>query len=128
MYEHGWQPGDIAHFVRGKCTVRAARLMSALIASDARGTDAAHRAPQAWLDQLEDLGLYDATRSAIVGGYDSAVAPAMSPEQAERARGNFALVQVRLVELDWLHLAASGHRRAGFRREGERWLQEWRQP
>ena len=62
------------------------------------------------------------------GAYTSEQAPPMSPEQAERARGNFALVQVKLVELDWLHLAASGHRRAGFVREGDGWLQEWRLP
>lgn len=52
----------------------------------------------------------------------------LRPDQAERARGHFALVQVKLVELDWLHLAGTGHRRAGFLREGEHWLQEWRLP
>lgn len=62
------------------------------------------------------------------GAYADELARPLSPEQGERARGNFALVQVRLVELDWLHLAASGHRRAGFLREGEHWLQEWRRP
>jgi len=60
--------------------------------------------------------------------WSSEPAPPLSPDQTDCARANFACVQVRLVELDWLHLAASGHRRAGFLREGERWLQEWRTP
>lgn len=63
--------------------------------------------------------------AGIFSGDDS---QPLRADQNERARGNFALVQVRLTELDWLHLAASGHRRAGFIREGERWLQEWRLP
>jgi hypothetical protein len=64
----------------------------------------------------------------VAGAYSAEDGAPLRPDQVERARANFALVQVRLVELDWLHLAASGHRRAGFLREGERWLQEWRLP
>jgi pyridoxamine 5'-phosphate oxidase len=38
------------------------------------------------------------------------------PTPAESAAGilNFAVIQVRLLGLDWLHLAAGGHRRARF--------------
>ena len=55
-WERGWQPADVAHAVRRGTTSRAARLVVALIAEDARRTDAASRAPQGWVDQLRELG------------------------------------------------------------------------
>ena len=74
LYENGWQPADIAHAVKRQWTVRASRLVVAVIATEARGTDAVHRAPQPWLAQLDDLGVYDPTRASIVGGYDNSIA------------------------------------------------------
>ena len=44
------------------------------------------------------------------------------------ARMNFALVRVQLEALDWLSLAASGHRRAVFVPEGGRWQGRWVSP
>ncbi|GAB2499450.1 pyridoxamine 5'-phosphate oxidase family protein [Arenimonas alkanexedens] len=44
------------------------------------------------------------------------------------ARGHFALVRLHLDALDWLSLAASGHRRAGFRPEHGRWQGSWLSP
>jgi Protein of unknown function (DUF2786) len=70
LYENGWQPADIAHAVKRQWTVRASRLAIAVIASEARHCDAAQRAPSAWLSQLEDLGVYDPARQAVVGGHD----------------------------------------------------------
>ncbi|MGR7024436.1 DUF2786 domain-containing protein [Geodermatophilus sp. URMC 62] len=55
-WERGWQPADVAHAVRRRATTRAARLVVALIAEDARRSDAASRAPQGWVDQLRELG------------------------------------------------------------------------
>jgi hypothetical protein len=70
LYENGWQPADIAHAVKRQWTVRASRLVTAVIAAEARHADAAQRAPLAWLSQLEDLGVYDPARQAVVGGHD----------------------------------------------------------
>ena len=70
LYEGGWQPADIAHTVKRQTNAKAHRLVIAMIANDARRGDAVHRAPELWLEQLEDLGAYDPGRSAIVGGHD----------------------------------------------------------
>ena len=53
------------------------------------------------------------------------------PEEAESAAGraNFAVVQVVLQQIEWLHLAFEGHRRARFQRVGQGpWRGEWRVP
>jgi len=68
LLDGGWQPADLAHYVKREWTQRAHRLMIALIAAQSRDVDAANRAPQAWLSQLEDLGVYDAKRSSLIGG------------------------------------------------------------
>jgi pyridoxine/pyridoxamine 5'-phosphate oxidase len=44
------------------------------------------------------------------------------------ARGHFALARLQLESLDWLSLAARGHRRAAFAREDGRWQGGWRSP
>lgn len=43
-------------------------------------------------------------------------------------RDAFGVVAVRVQSLDWLHLAARGQRRAGFSREGDRWMSTWMIP
>jgi hypothetical protein len=43
-------------------------------------------------------------------------------------RPNFAAVLVRADALDFLYLDRRGHRRAGWRRDGEGWRGEWRVP
>jgi hypothetical protein len=49
------------------------------------------------------------------------------PEEAELipARAHFALVLVDVTEVDWLHLAADGHRRARLWRRDDGWRGEW---
>lgn len=49
------------------------------------------------------------------------------PEEAELipAQPNFALVKVDVTQIDWLHLANSGHRRAVFVRNGDAWFGRW---
>jgi hypothetical protein len=71
-WERGWQPADVAHAVRRGGTVRAARLVVALVAEDARRTDAAARAPEPWVDQLRDLGALTAGDPAVVAAWHRA--------------------------------------------------------
>lgn len=44
------------------------------------------------------------------------------------ARANFVLARVRIGSLDWLSLAATGHRRAAFRRTPDGWQGDWLAP
>lgn len=74
LYENGWQPADIAHSVKRQFAARAARLAIAFIATHARATDAIHRAPQQWLAQFEDLGVYSPRRDCVVGGHEQPLA------------------------------------------------------
>lgn len=48
-----------------------------------------------------------------------------TPFESEAGRANFAIIPVTITRLEWLHLAATGHRRAGFMRDGETWRGEW---
>jgi len=52
------------------------------------------------------------------------------PEEADLvpARANFALVLVDVMQIDWLHLAQDGHRRAVFTLREAAWCGEWRVP
>lgn len=56
LWEHGWQPADLAHVVRRRWPQRVGRLMAALIAGEARLSGAAARAPEEWVAQLSALG------------------------------------------------------------------------
>jgi len=57
-----------------------------------------------------------------------------APEEteSEAGRANFAVVTVRVAALDWLYLAARGHRRARFERAAEEagtgWKGQWLVP
>lgn len=70
LYEQGWQPADIAHAIKRNGGPRGHRLIVAMIANEARASNAVGRAPRRWIDQLDDLGLYDSTRISIIGGHD----------------------------------------------------------
>lgn len=48
--------------------------------------------------------------------------------QITPARPNFALLIVRVLSIDWLHLANTGHRRARFTRSAADWSAEWLAP
>ncbi len=65
LYENGWQPADLVHSVRRRWTVRAAKLMTSVIAVEAAASRAAERAPQAWLEQLSALGALDFGQKTI---------------------------------------------------------------
>lgn len=52
----------------------------------------------------------------------------VDPAALEAAAARFVLARVELVALDWLSLAASGHRRARFVRAGAGWQGGWCAP
>ncbi len=72
LFEGGWQPADVAHLVKRERTMRAQRLAVALIARQSREHDALTRAPEPWLSQLEDLGIYDPAKNVLIGGHSEA--------------------------------------------------------
>jgi hypothetical protein len=74
LYELGWQPADVVHAVRRKGTARTGRLAVGLVAHEARGSDAVHRAPGGWLAQLDDVGARDPGQGTIVGGHQRPLA------------------------------------------------------
>lgn len=68
VLDGGWQPADLVHAVKREWTLRASRLTTAFIAEHSRRFDVPTRAPQAWLSQLQDLGVVDADRATVLGG------------------------------------------------------------
>lgn len=105
MYENGWQPADVFHIVRSRSTLRTARLISMVIAADARRSGAADRAPITWVGQLEDLGLFDPVRNAIVGGHDD---PMRNWVRAEKLDPDETLT----IGLQLLGVLITSHRQA----------------
>src|SRR4051794_8851345 len=71
-WERGWQPSDVVHAVRRGANARAARLAVALVAEDARISDAARRAPATWVEQLRELGAHTPAGPAVVAGWHRA--------------------------------------------------------
>jgi uncharacterized protein DUF2786 len=71
-WERGWQPADVVHAVRRRSPARSVRLVVALVAEDARVTDAASRAPAVWVDQLRELGALTAGDPAVVATWHRA--------------------------------------------------------
>ena len=65
-WERGWQPADVVHAVRRNVPTRSVRLAVALIAEEARTTQAARRAPAEWVGQLRDLGALAPVDPAVV--------------------------------------------------------------
>jgi hypothetical protein len=53
---------------------------------------------------------------------------ARAPADADRGRIVFAAVTVAVQRIDWLYLAARGHRRAGFAWTGTAWQGHWLAP
>jgi len=91
----GWQPADLVHVVRREWTIRASRLAIAFVADHARRLDAPTRAPHPWLGQLQDLGVVDSDRTAVVGGRGDLIA---GWARAERQHPDDALtVAVQLL-------------------------------
>jgi hypothetical protein len=68
-WERGWQPVDVAHAARKDATAGSVPLVVALIGEHARRSDAARRAPEAWVHQLRELGALTAGESAVVAAW-----------------------------------------------------------
>jgi hypothetical protein len=69
VWERGWQPADVAHAARKDTTAGSVPLVVALIGEHARRTDAMRRAPDAWVDQLRELGAPTSGDSAVVAAW-----------------------------------------------------------
>ncbi len=63
----------------------------------------------------------------IIGAPFGAPAAGEAPT-GDQGRENFAVVLVAAARLDWLYLAARGHRRACFEKEGDRVTSAWLAP
>src|SRR5688572_12084807 len=68
-WERGWQPADVVHVARREATTGSVPLVVALIAEHARRSDAAFRAPDAWMEQLSELGALTPGDPAVVSAW-----------------------------------------------------------
>jgi hypothetical protein len=94
VLDGGWQPADLAHVVKREWTVRASRLVVALIAEHSRRHEAVERAPHSWLGQLQDLGVVDEQRVSVVGGRTDLIAQWARAERLHPEEALAAAVQV----------------------------------
>ncbi len=74
LADNGWQPADLVHVTKRKFNRRNSRLVAACLAVHARRFDAPTRAPEEWLAQLHDLGVYHQARGTIIGGAGDPIA------------------------------------------------------
>jgi hypothetical protein len=65
-WERGWQPADVVHLVRREAAAGAVPLVVALIGEHARRSSATSRAPDAWVEQLSELGALESGDPAVV--------------------------------------------------------------
>ena len=82
VWERGWQPADVAHAARKDATAGSVALAVALMGEHARRTDAAARAPDAWVDQLRELRVLPPGDPAVVAAWRRA--ERRSPAEAWR--------------------------------------------
>jgi hypothetical protein len=71
-WERGWQPTDVVHTARREATAGSVPLAVALIGEHARRSDAVSRAPDAWVDQLRELGALAPGDPAVVAAWHRA--------------------------------------------------------
>jgi pyridoxamine 5'-phosphate oxidase len=81
-----------------------------------------HSGRRSYLTTLAPGTRSDTATSGLPTTFEGAVP---TPSESEAGRANFAIVPVTLNRLEWLHLAATGHRRAAFTRTDEAWTGEW---
>jgi hypothetical protein len=68
-WERGWQPADLVHVARREATTGSVPLVVALIGEHTRRSEAASRAPDAWLEQLSELGALAPGDPAVVSAW-----------------------------------------------------------
>lgn len=71
-WERGWQPADVVHVARRDATTGSVPLVVSLIAEHARRSDATSRAPDAWIEQMSELGALGAGDPAVVSAWHRA--------------------------------------------------------
>lgn len=103
--------------LRGRAEVHAGAVADAAWAASHPGSRSGYRNPFAPGAPLTDPALGDLSPEARQDRSDTAA-----------GRDNFRVVLVGLEYMDWLDLAASGHRRAAFAWAGTHWAGTWRAP
>jgi Protein of unknown function (DUF2786) len=71
-WERGWQPADVVHLAQREATSSSVPLAVALIAEHTRRSDAATRAPDAWVEQLSELDALGSGDPAVVHAWHRA--------------------------------------------------------
>lgn len=56
-FGHGWQPVELIHAIRRELGAGVAKLAISLIGTHAARTSAREKAPESWVEQLDDLGV-----------------------------------------------------------------------
>lgn len=46
-------------------------------------------------------------------------------DATKKGYAHFTIIKTSVFKLDWLQLAAEGHRRIGYQRDGNKWLSDW---
>jgi hypothetical protein len=99
-WERGWQPADVVHLARREATTGSVPLVRALIGEHARRSDAVHRAPEAWVEQLSELGALAPGPPGVVGAWHRA--ERRTPAEAWRIVLQLAGVLHAAVRIDAL--------------------------
>ncbi|TVQ56273.1 MAG: pyridoxamine 5'-phosphate oxidase [Rhodobacteraceae bacterium] len=102
--------------LRGRATVEAGDAAASAWAATRPPSRVCYRTPFAPGSRLDSPGAADPGPGA------------RDPVDAEAGRANFRAVLVRVESIDWLYLAARGHRRARFACDGRGWSGVWLAP
>lgn len=127
MAELAANPGIALHVYSPEHKVQIRVEGSAIVDRDGAG------AAQAWADTGRHGRVCyraDFGPSADLSRPDQAAPSAkqLDPDDYEAGWENFAAITVTAARLDWLYLASSGHRRAGFTRRTDGWAGRWMAP
>ncbi len=77
---------------------------------------------RSYLTTLAPGSISDVATSGLPIAFEQGVPTLL---ESEAGRANFSIVPVTLNRVEWLHLAATGHRRAAFTRNVDGWTGEW---
>ncbi|CCG05635.1 DUF2786 domain-containing protein [Blastococcus saxobsidens] len=111
LWEHGWQPADVAHVVRRQGRPRMTRLALAAIARQAQLADVASLAPEEWRAQLLGLELPDDPPAALISAWGRGERLAAADAWAEALRllrllaGRGELPRLCPPPSQWRHVA-----------------------